>query len=78
MLGIYRARMIECGPGERRRMGRSRAQYGEKKQCDRGYRAHEIPLLKTDIKRLATTECMRNWAICKGCAGHNHDIFGAT
>ena len=41
--GTCRARMSDCGPGVRR-MGRSRAQYGEKKQRDRGYRAHELPL----------------------------------
>ena len=60
--------MIECGPGVRR-MGRSRAQYGEKKQSDRGDRAHELPLLKTDMKRLATHRS-------NGTLGHYKEFVG--
>ena len=58
--------MIECGPGVRR-MGRSRAEYGEKKQRDRGYRAHELPLLD-DLSKLdvmALFEYKANRRHCK-------------
>ena len=58
--------MIEWCPGVRR-MGRSRAQHGEKKQCDRGYRAHELPLLD-DLSKLdvmALFEYKANRRHCK-------------